>query len=66
MSSLSGSTVARSRGIIKSRKTQAYIDKLAADINERGNGLQDADVYQALGVLKAYDYKTVKVIFAGG
>jgi hypothetical protein len=65
MSSLSGSTIARSRGIIKSRKTQEYIDKLAANINDRGDGLKDTDVFQALGVLKAYDYKTVKVKLAG-
>jgi hypothetical protein len=61
MSSLSTSTVARSRGIIKSRKTQEYIDNLAAEINERGDGLQDADVYRAKKYLNAYDYRTIKV-----
>jgi hypothetical protein len=57
----SSSAIARSRGIIKSRKTQAYIDTLAYRINQRGNGLQDSDIYEAKEYLKAYDYRTIKV-----
>jgi hypothetical protein len=57
----SSSAIARSKGIIKSRKTQAYIDTLANRINQRGNGLQDSDIYEAKEYLKAYDYRTIKV-----
>jgi hypothetical protein len=54
-------SLARSRGMIKSRKTQEYIDMLAARINERGDGLQDADIYAVKEYLNAYDYRTIKV-----
>jgi hypothetical protein len=57
----SSSAIARSKGIIKSRKTQAYIDTLATRINQRGNGLQDSDIYEAKEYLKANDYRTIKV-----
>jgi hypothetical protein len=58
----SSSAIARSKGIIKSRKTQAYyIDTLVTRINQRGNGLQDSDIYEAKEYLKAYDYRTIKV-----
>jgi hypothetical protein len=65
MSSISSNTVARSRAIIKSRKTQEYVDQLASEINERGDGLQEADVYRAIDFLKAYNYKTIKVLLPG-
>jgi hypothetical protein len=57
----SHSSLSRLKPLPKSKAELNYLDRLAATINDRGDGLQRSDLREAQEKLGNYDLETIKV-----